>query len=99
MPQDYSRVELKIPDELLDEIDNCARHAGLRRAAWIKDACQAACRRGSRFGIDIAKLTDEDAALLFLELLNYHEDVLEGSSTITRRVRKGDSKCEPQNEN
>jgi len=40
MSQQYSRVELKVPDDLLDEIDRSASRAGLSRAAWIKEACR-----------------------------------------------------------
>lgn len=42
LAQNYSRVEIKVPDDLLEKIDRSASLAGLSRAAWIKDACQEA---------------------------------------------------------
>lgn len=46
MAQDYSRVELKISDKLLEEIDRSAADAGLSRAEWIRQVCNERVEQG-----------------------------------------------------
>jgi len=36
----FSRIEIRISDELLDQIDACANKCGMSRSAWIKEACR-----------------------------------------------------------
>ena len=47
MPQNYTRVEIKVEDSLLDQIDRAAQVAGVSRAEWIREAC--------RVNIDLSK--------------------------------------------